>query len=80
MHSLVASCMCSDWGSNPHPWHIGVMFYPTELPGIALPYLILVLTQYLLQRDLNKVFTGGISFVYRCYDSISKRLIIINLQ
>lgn len=26
-----------------------------------LPYLILVLKQFLLQRDLNEVFTGGIS-------------------
>uniref|UniRef100_V9KJX4 Terminal nucleotidyltransferase 4A n=1 Tax=Callorhinchus milii TaxID=7868 RepID=V9KJX4_CALMI len=27
----------------------------------ALPYLVLVLKQFLLQRDLNEVFTGGIS-------------------
>ena len=26
----------------------------------ALPYLVLVLKQFLLQRDLNEVFTGGI--------------------
>ena len=26
-----------------------------------LPYLVLVLKQFLLQRDLNEVFTGGIS-------------------
>ena len=26
-----------------------------------LPYLIFVLKQFLLQRDLNEVFTGGIS-------------------
>lgn len=25
-----------------------------------LPYLVLVLKQFLLQRDLNEVFTGGI--------------------
>lgn len=27
----------------------------------VLPYLIFVLKQFLLQRDLNEVFTGGIS-------------------
>ena len=27
----------------------------------ALPKLVLVLKQYLLQRDLNEVFTGGVS-------------------
>lgn len=27
----------------------------------TLPYLVLVLKQFLLQRDLNEVFTGGIS-------------------
>lgn len=26
----------------------------------VLPYLVLVLKQFLLQRDLNEVFTGGI--------------------
>ena len=32
-----------------------MQLYPT------LPYLVLVLKQFLLQRDLNEVFTGGIS-------------------
>ena len=26
MHSLVASCMCPDWGSNSQPWCIGMKF------------------------------------------------------
>ena len=25
MHSLVESCMCPDWGSNPQPWYVGMM-------------------------------------------------------
>ena len=25
MHSLVAFCMCPDWGSNPQPWCIQTM-------------------------------------------------------
>ena len=33
MHSLVASCMCPDWGTNPQPWHICTMLLPTELRG-----------------------------------------------
>ncbi|XP_064610439.1 terminal nucleotidyltransferase 4B-like isoform X2 [Liolophura sinensis] len=33
--------------------------YIREFPN--LPYLVLVLKQFLLQRDLNEVFTGGIS-------------------
>uniref|UniRef100_A0A672LPK5 Terminal nucleotidyltransferase 4A n=1 Tax=Sinocyclocheilus grahami TaxID=75366 RepID=A0A672LPK5_SINGR len=32
-----------------------------EYKYTVLPYLILVLKQFLLQRDLNEVFTGGIS-------------------
>ena len=31
--SLVASYMCPDQGLNPHPWCIGTMLQPTELPG-----------------------------------------------
>ena len=23
VHSLVDSCLCPDWGSNPQPWCIG---------------------------------------------------------
>ena len=30
MNSLVAPCMCPDWGWNPQPWHMGLMFQPTE--------------------------------------------------
>ena len=33
MHSLVDSYMCPDQGLNPHPWPIGTMLQPTELPG-----------------------------------------------
>ena len=33
MQSLVASCMCPDWGLNPQPWHSWVMLQPTELPS-----------------------------------------------
>lgn len=35
-------------------------FSPTQKYTV-LPYLIFVLKQFLLQRDLNEVFTGGIS-------------------
>ncbi|XP_074843978.1 terminal nucleotidyltransferase 4A isoform X5 [Carettochelys insculpta] len=35
--------------------------WPTADKYSLLPYLILVLKQFLLQRDLNEVFTGGIS-------------------
>lgn len=31
MHSLVASCTCSDGRSNPQPCCIGTMLQPTEL-------------------------------------------------
>ena len=31
MHSLVDSCTCPDWGSNPQPWCIRTMLKPTEL-------------------------------------------------
>lgn len=34
------------------------LFPPQKYP--VLPYLVLVLKQFLLQRDLNEVFTGGI--------------------
>ena len=27
MHSLVASCMCLDWGSNLQPWHVRRTLY-----------------------------------------------------
>ena len=27
MHSLAASCMCPDRGSDPQPWHIGTTPY-----------------------------------------------------
>ena len=41
MHSLVNSCMCPNWESNLKPWHIGTMFWPTELSSrshcIVLP-------------------------------------------
>lgn len=32
-HSLVDSCMCSDWGLNPQPFCIGRTLEPTELAG-----------------------------------------------
>lgn len=35
-----------------------LLFLPQKYP--VLPYLVLVLKQFLLQRDLNEVFTGGI--------------------
>ncbi|MGH0181417.1 UNVERIFIED_CONTAM: hypothetical protein FKN15_007097 [Acipenser sinensis] len=35
--------------------------WPTADKYTILPYLIFVLKQFLLQRDLNEVFTGGIS-------------------
>lgn len=39
-----------------------MMFFFWNLQKYSLlPYLILVLKQFLLQRDLNEVFTGGIS-------------------
>lgn len=41
---------------SPFSLHISLFqMYP------VLPYLIFVLKQFLLQRDLNEVFTGGIS-------------------
>ena len=33
MHSLIDSCIFSDWGPNLQPWHIGTMLQPTELSG-----------------------------------------------
>lgn len=36
VHSLVDSCMFTDWGSNLQPWHIGVMLQPTELSSQGL--------------------------------------------
>ena len=33
MHSLVASCMCPDQGSNPQPWSMWMTLYPSELPS-----------------------------------------------
>ncbi|MEQ2177845.1 hypothetical protein GOODEAATRI_007832 [Goodea atripinnis] len=41
------------------PFSIKVLDKATKYP--VLPYLIFVLKQFLLQRDLNEVFTGGIS-------------------
>uniref|UniRef100_A0A8C4VKA0 Terminal nucleotidyltransferase 4A n=1 Tax=Gopherus evgoodei TaxID=1825980 RepID=A0A8C4VKA0_9SAUR len=41
------------------PYSIKVLDKATKYS--LLPYLILVLKQFLLQRDLNEVFTGGIS-------------------
>jgi non-canonical poly(A) RNA polymerase PAPD5/7 len=40
-----------------------------EFPN--LKYLVLVLKQFLLQRDLNEVFTGGISSYSLIYMTIS---------
>ena len=40
-----------------------------EFPN--LKYLVLVLKQFLLQRDLNEVFTGGISSYSLIYMAIS---------
>lgn len=45
-------------------WNVGSIFDKTYFAlqkYTLLPYLILVLKQFLLQRDLNEVFTGGIS-------------------
>jgi len=36
-----------------------------------LKYLVLVLKQFLLQRDLNEVFTGGISSYSLIYLTVS---------
>ena len=36
MHSLVASCMGPDPGSNLQPWFIRMMLLPTEPPGQSL--------------------------------------------
>ena len=33
MHSLVASCICPDQGSNLQPWCIGTTLQPNELPS-----------------------------------------------
>ena len=35
-HSLVDSCMCPDWVSNPHLWGIRTMLQPIELPDQGL--------------------------------------------
>ena len=32
-HLLVDSSMCPDRGSNPQPWHVGMMLQLTEPPG-----------------------------------------------
>lgn len=40
-----------------------------EFPN--LKYLVLVLKQFLLQRDLNEVFTGGISSYSLIYMAVS---------
>lgn len=45
-HSHISSFFCFNLVSQMYP---------------VLPYLIFVLKQFLLQRDLNEVFTGGIS-------------------
>lgn len=51
----------------PQVWAVGRALtdraaFPLALQKFSLlPYLILVLKQFLLQRDLNEVFTGGIS-------------------
>lgn len=45
-------------------WNVDIVIYKTYFAlqkYSLLPYLILVLKQFLLQRDLNEVFTGGIS-------------------
>ena len=36
MHSLISSCMYPDQRSNPQLWHIGKMFWPSDLPGQGL--------------------------------------------
>lgn len=53
--------------SDPNPnlsefffYHANVLFFIFQMYPV-LPYLIFVLKQFLLQRDLNEVFTGGIS-------------------
>ncbi|XP_022341415.2 terminal nucleotidyltransferase 4B-like isoform X2 [Crassostrea virginica] len=43
--------------------------FMTEFPN--LKYLVLVLKQFLLQRDLNEVFTGGISSYSLIYMTVS---------
>lgn len=39
MLSLVTSCMCHNWRTNPQRWHIGMTLWPTELPGQGLKKL-----------------------------------------
>ena len=48
MHSPVASCMCSDWGSNPQPWFIGTT---SQLSHPAWAESFLLLNQNLLPYD-----------------------------
>ena len=41
MYSLVDSCMCPDWGSNPQPWSMETMLLPTERLQPGQPYTVL---------------------------------------
>jgi len=52
-------------GERPSPLQDFIQRYPN------LKYLVLVLKQFLLQRDLNEVYTGGISSYCLLYLIIS---------
>lgn len=59
---IVAIIFCNDIEYVIKLSHLNVAFFFLfvfqKYP--VLPYLVLVLKQFLLQRDLNEVFTGGI--------------------
>lgn len=50
-------------------WMKFLQKFMDEFPN--LKYLVLVLKQFLLQRDLNEVFTGGISSYSLIYMTVS---------
>ena len=54
MHSLVDSCMCPDWGSNPQPWCIGdnILTNWATWPGLLNSWLFCNCDLYFLIPSL----------------------------
>ena len=58
MHSLIASNMCPYQGFNSQPWHIGMTFQPTGLPGQGRMKFLLSTFCVLLIISLNSSLIG----------------------
>ena len=64
IHSLVDSWMCPDWDSNPQPWQIGMMVWPTQLSGLCehthiVPDICVIWDPYLFYRLCITFLHGG---------------------